>query len=670
MSGLRWLDVPFRYTTSEDFQRKLTAWLSDVFYEVLPSHGYEVREEEIYTTFRIAEALSRKEALLAEAGSGTGKTFAYLLPAVCYARYMGKPVILSSASSLLQEQLAGNEGDIGELSRLLQLNIDARVVKDPRNYLCQRKAEQESWQDENNPEVGRLEVSHLEVSRLNEWKLSTQFGDRAEIPEVSDELWQTVAWDETLACDRCLRRGYCQVAKNRLHAWAAQDFVVCSHDQFFRHLWSKSERLEEGLPPLLPDSSAVIFDEGHLLERPAIEQLGYALREQPLTNIYQTMWVNRRLLRAKLLITLEVLDADVRRFFAALEGALMPGVTERWFVRMDDHLTGLAKRWLHTLQVASDQLAIETDQMLRTPLETDLRIASQRVEQAEAALGQLSQPADESVVWWEPATEALWILPSSFGALIGRELTKEPQPLIFTSATLQAAGSFAGMKQLLGLPRAGESRVATSFQLSEQMAANLPATTSTDFTERAEHCLNLLLQNQGRALVLLRNSRELKQWREYLQGKDLPFPVLWEGDGDRGWLLEQFRQQVSSVLIGTSFWEGVDVPGEALSLVVVFSLPFPEQDPLTMNKRQSAEQSGLDPWLTVDLTEMVIKLRQGCGRLIRTAIDRGVIAVLDLGENGEYREVVAEALPDGVPVFADFAAARERVNGTKAAIKV
>lgn len=671
MSGLRWLDVPFRYTTGEDFQRKLTTWLSDVFYDILPSHGYEVREEQIYTAFRIAETLSRKESLLAEAGSGTGKTFAYLLPALCYARYTGKPIILSSASSLLQEQLAGATGDILELSRLLNLNIDARVVKDPRNYLCQRKADRENWHGEVDGEYELLEADPLpanqaEVDRLNEWKLSTRFGDRAEIPEVSDELWQTVAWDETLACDRCLRRGYCQVAKNRLHAWAAQDFVVCSHDQFFRHLWSKSERLEEGLPPLLPESSAVIFDEGHLLERPAIEQLGSALREQAMTNIYQTMWANRKQLRAKLLITLEVLDADARRFFAAVQNAVIPEQTDRWFVQRDDRLTELAERCLHTLQTASDQLSIETELMLGTYLETDLLVASQRVEQAEAALRQFIKPTDASVTWWEPGTETLWILPSSFGTMIGRELTKEPQPLIFTSATLQAAGSFSGMKQLLGLPWAGESRVATSFQLSEQMATYLPAVASTDFTERAEQCLRLLLQNQGKALVLLRNNQELVQWRQYLQNKDLPFPLLWEGDGERAWLLQQFRQQVSSVLIGTSFWEGVDVPGEALSLVVVFSLPFPEPDPLTLSKRQSAERAELDPWLTVDLTDMLIKLRQGYGRLIRTAADYGVITVLDLGVNGEYRKIVTEALPEGVPVLADFATAWERVNVAKA----
>lgn len=667
MSSLRWRAIPFHYTTSADFHQQLTAWLSDVFYERLPNSGYEVREEQIYTSFRIAEALRRKDALLAEAGSGTGKTFAYLLPVVCYARFIGRPAILSSASSWLQEQLAGQAGDIAELSRLLQLDIDARVAKDPRNYLCQKKAEQAlDWQDvqdaaEDEPTDEWPDDSPA-ARRLAEWRLETSLGDRAEIPEVGDELWQTVAWDETLACDRCQRRGYCPVAKNRLHVWAAQDLVVCSHDQFFRHLWSRAERLAEDLPPLLPEAAAVVFDEGHLLERPALEQLGFSLREQSICGIYRTMWANRRLLRERLVLTLEVLDADARRFFRELQSAVQSSNGRRWFVDWNERLDSLAARWEQTLQVASDQLAIETDQLLWTPLEADLRIASQRVEQASAALRQLRCPPGQSVVWWEPTSEALWVLPSSFGSLIGQELQRARQPLIFTSATLQAAGSFAGMKQTLGLPAAAESRVTTSFQLAEQMTAYLPADPLPEFRQRAERCLQLLRQNQGSALVLLTDEQQLAAWRELAEDCQLPFPLLWEGDGERAWLLQQFREQPTSVLSGTSFWEGVDVPGEALSLVVVFSLPFPQPDPLTTSKQQSAANAGLDPWQTVDLTEMLIKLRQGYGRLIRSAADQGVVAVLDLGPQDEHRELVTEALPEGVPVHSDFAAARNRLS--------
>ncbi len=652
MSDLRWLDVPFHYTTGEDFQHRLMEWLGDVFYEHLPARGYEIREEQIYTSFRMAEAICHKEALLAEAGSGTGKTFAYLLPSLCYARHAGKPVILSSASALLQEQLAGKTGDIRELSRLLDLNIDVRVAKDPRNYLCRKKAEQETWLS---PETEGLGL-------LNEWKLTTALGDRAEIPEISDDLWQTVAWEETLACDQCQHRGYCQVAKNRLHIWAAKDFVVASHDQFFRHLWSSDYREEEGLPPLLPASSAMIFDEGHLLERPAIEQLGHRLSLAPIESIRTNVWNRRKLLSTKLVVDIDLLWVDARKFFEALQAAAEPNETSnRWFVELDDELYTKAERWSRSLQTASERLSIETEQLLWTPLETELRIASQRIEQAEAALRQLLQPRGRSVVWWEHASEVFWILPSSFGTMIGKELSRDRQPLVFTSATLQAAGSFQGMKQMLGLPTAKESLVTTSFELAQQMAAYLPDLSFDTFAARAEHCLELMLQNGGKALVLLNHQSELQLWQDYLQDRPLPFPVLWEGDGDRSWLLQRFREEGSSVLIGTSFWEGVDVPGEALSLVAVFSLPFPEHDPLLVSKRLAAEQAGLDPILTVDVTEMLIKLRQGYGRLIRTATDRGVIALLDLGQKKDQQELVQEALPTGVSIWRSFEQAKAAV---------
>jgi ATP-dependent DNA helicase DinG len=650
VSQLRWLEVPFRYTTSDDFRKKLMDWLGEQFYEVLPSWGYEVREEQIYTSFRIAEALCHQDVLLAEAGSGTGKTFAYLLPAICYARFSSKPVILSSASSLLQEQLAGKRGDVDQLSRLLGLNIDVRVAKDPRNYLCQRKAEREPW----------LEMDTPELRRLNEWKLSTALGDRAEIPEVSDELWQTVAWDESLACDHCQHRGYCQVARNRLHIWAATDFVVASHDQFFRHLWSKAKRDQEGLPPLLPASSACIFDEGHLLERPAIEQLGNSFRQPLIEGLYQSLWANRQRLRSKLLAALQRLLVSARRFYTELQRTVLPSdVMQRWFVRVDQDLINAAEHCRHSVREAADQVAIETEQHLWTPLETELLVATERLEQAEATLRLLSQPAGEQVVWWEPDSDTLWVLPSSFGTLIGQELLKEHQPLIFTSATLQAAGSFAGMKQLLGLPQAKESFVTTSFQLAEQMCAYLPSERRSSWEQRAEQCLQLLLQNGGKGLVLVSSASDLEAWRQFAQSKTLPFPLLWEGDAERGWLLRRFQEQTDSVLSGTSFWEGVDIPGDALSLVIVLSLPFPEPDPLLLSKRGAAEQAGLDPWRAVDLTAMLIRLRQGYGRLIRTSSDRGVIAVLDLGEEGQLRELVAQSLPAGVPVVDRLERVRE-----------
>ncbi|HLN61541.1 MAG TPA: ATP-dependent DNA helicase, partial [Symbiobacteriaceae bacterium] len=182
--------LPFRARNREEFAQKLTEWLSWVFYDELPAKGYEVREEQIYTAFRMARALTDGNTLMAEAGPGTGKTFAYLLPAICYARMRGAPVIVSSASGVLQAQLANPEGDIRTLSRLLGLEIDARVAADPGEYVCEMKVERDD-------PLGAAPEGWDEFKR---WAQLTGGGHRAEVPHIGDELWESLAWDPGLPC--------------------------------------------------------------------------------------------------------------------------------------------------------------------------------------------------------------------------------------------------------------------------------------------------------------------------------------------------------------------------------------------------------------------------------------------------------------------------------------
>ncbi|NLY53109.1 MAG: ATP-dependent DNA helicase [Firmicutes bacterium] len=653
MSMLRWLELPFRYTTTTDFERKLNNWLGEVFYERLPAAGFEVREEQIYTAYRIAQALCQRQTLFAEAGSGTGKTFAYLLSSLCYARMVGKAVIISSANAALQEQLIGPQGDIATLSRLLDLNIDARLAKDPSNHLCQLKAERLSYS---------LPRS-LAKRRLAAWAEQTKLGDRSEIPDISDELWQQVAWDDTLYCDLCRRRGYCQVANARQHYTKAQDFIVCSHDVFFAHLWSRRARLAERQLPILPDFAAVVFDEGHLVEQPALQHLGHPLRQQTIDDVLQDISIYRNHYRTVLLLCLEACETAARQFFAAIEAYAIPHAeATKWAVDLNEEILDRARSLANWLEQANDHIAIETQLHRETVLEFDLNAYIRRLDVLLEGLQLLTDTTQDPVVWWEPNTATFWILPRRFSNLLGQELTSKRIPLIFTSATLQADGSFAGLKNMLGLPEAKQACVGTSFDLANQIKAYLPPLLDTDddpkaqFTRKVEHCLKLIEANAGKALVLLRAQAELKQWQAYINARPSPFPyrILWEGEQNKSWLLEQFKQDATSVLIGTEFWEGVDVPGEALSLVVVFSLPYPWDDPLFHAKRRTAEQRGLDPYLTVDVPAMVIKLRQGYGRLIRLATDRGILVVLDLGPGGRDRQLVINALPEGVKVYDDI----------------
>lgn len=666
MTMLRWLKMPFSYTTLTDFEQKLNNWLSSVFYEILPAAGFETREEQIYTAYRIAQAFCRRQVLFAEAGSGTGKTFAYLLSALCYARFIGKPVILSSANAGLQQQLVGPQGDIATLSQLLNLDIDARLAKDPGNYLCQLKA------DRLQPDGGKSAAKR----HLLAWARQTKLGDRSEIANISDDLWQQVAWDRTLYCDRCRRRGYCQAAATRKQYSGAQDFVVCSHDVFFAHLWNSGERLAEKQLPLLPDFAAVVFDEGHLVEGPALQHLGHPLRPQAVTDILNDILLYSNHYRTALLLCLEGIEAAAEEFFTALTAAVIPhSETSKWTVAASGDLLDRARVLSDWIAKTNDNIAIETQLHRGTDLEYDLNAYIKRLDTLLAGLQLLGAETQQPVIWWEAADEVLWILPQQFSALLGQELTSKRLPVIFTSATLQANGSFAGLKHLLGLPEAQHAQVGTSFDLVSQVRAYLPALelveqtgddntdTTVGISHRIEHCLSIIEANGGSALVLLRSPGELQQWQAYIKQRPAPFPyrILWEGSQERSWLLEQFRQDVPSVLVGTDFWEGADVPGAALSLVVVFSLPYPWDDPLLQAKQLAAEQAGLDPIATVDTPAMLLKLRQGFGRLIRLASDRGILAVLNLGPGGCDRQLVLEALPPGVKVYTDFSRALAQI---------
>lgn len=662
MSMLRWLEMPFRYTTSADFEQKLNNWLSSVYYEALPAAGFEIREEQIYTAYRIAQAFCHRQVLLAEAGSGAGKTFAYLLSALCYARLMGKPVILSSANATLQQQLVGPLGDIATLSQLLNLNIDAKLAKDPSNYLCQLKAERLRY-------TGRKPAA---TKRILAWAEQTKLGDRNEVANISDDLWRQIAWDNTLHCDRCRRRGYCQASATRRHYSGAKDFIVCSHDVFFAHLWSNNERLADKQLPLLPDFAAVVFDEGHLVEQHALQQLGSPLRLKSVADVIEDILLYRKHYRTALIVCLEGLEATAQLFFSTLEASTIPHTeASKWAVDINPVLLQKARDLQDWINKTNDNIAIETQLHIGTDLEHDLNAYINRLDTLLEGLQLLCTEAEKPVIWWEPAQSVLWILPRQFSTLLGRELTARRLPLIFTSATLQANGSFAGFKHLLGLPRALDSLVGTTFDLASQVCAYLPqleqtcddAAETVSFALKVEHCLSTIEANGGKALVLLRAPSELQQWQAYMEQRPTGFsyPLLWQGSKDRSHLLEQFRRDLPSVLVGTDFWEGVDVPGPALSLVIVFSLPYPWDDPLIRAKQHAAEQAGVNPITTVDVPTMLIKLRQGFGRLIRLASDRGILAVLDLGPGGRDKQLVLKALPLGVKVHTDFSQALTQI---------
>jgi ATP-dependent DNA helicase DinG len=658
-SGLHisWTRLPFAARTREEFSRGLADWLGQVFYETLPAQGYEVREEQIYTAFRMARALADGQTLFAEAGAGTGKTFAYLLPAIAYARFRGKPVVVASATGVLQAQLADPKGDIATLSRLLGLQVDARVAADAGQYLCKVKG--------NRFYPGRAAKGW---KALQNWTRRTATGARSEVRHVPDELWEEVAWDSTLPCDTCKHRGTCHVMAARSYSRAAGDLVVTDHRLFAQDLLTRAERTATGQLPLLPAYAAAVMDEGHHLPEVWQRSQGYELNarrltvtldllegfaKQPSGALAEAREAGRqRLARVLIGTARQAGEQFLHLAFASAE----PGEGKRHLER-DGALLEAAAALTGALEALGDDLVTEEAMQEGTDSEVWLRAHQTRLDGVIAALTLVRSP--DSVAWVEG--ESLWVVPRHPAPMVdaGREAPgaaghlAPTTPVLFSSATLEPAY----MASVLRLPRYASAAVGVPFRLAEQVLVYQPAPQSPADDELAQ-TLAVIHALQGRTLVLVNSMAEVQRCRQALAG--LPWTVLAEGDADRGAMLEAFRADTASVLVGTTLWEGMDVPGDPLSCVVIPRLPFPAHDPLIRERRLQAEGRGEDPFLAVDLPEMIIRLKQGAGRLIRTASDRGVLALLDRSYLQQpWAEAVDAVLPEGAERTADL----ERVAG-------
>lgn len=636
------IKVPFDYSSKEDFEVKLMEWIGDVFYDILPEHGYEVREEQIYTAFQMAEAVCNRKVHLAEAGLGTGKTFAYLLSAIAYARFTGKPVVIACATTALQEQLAGSEGDINTLSKLLGLEIDARMAKDPRQYICDVRVN-ESTEDFNTMD-----------EEINQWLSKTKSGERSEIPTIPDRVWKKIGWDESLACEICSSRGFCKLVKAREHYRPTRDLIIADHEIFFNDLWTREERMEDGKLPILPSYSAVIFDEGHKILLPAAMQAGDHINKEEIDDIIHTIDALEGVRDSFISNTYEMEQASDAFFTILNHSVIADEFSERVSIQINDSLLNAAKTFQKTLDSVLFELQIEQELYLETMPINLIQVYEGRIEKATNALGRLCRnKSAEMITWVEKRDDSFWVVPRNLSEMLDRQLFQKRIPVVLTSATLSNEGDFNYFARLLGLKKPSTSTVGSSFDLENQVVVYLSEASNPmedRYTHGIEKLVALLHQNGGRALVLTNSLEEVKKIRRKLKGHPLPFEILWEDKGDRGYLVRKFREEETSVLVGANFWEGIDVPGEALTLLIVWQLPFPSLDPLLEVQRKEAIEQGLDPITTIDYPEMGLKLKQGCGRLIRTEEDHGAIVILDPVIGAPWEKVVLGALPSGAGI--------------------
>ncbi|OZB90300.1 ATP-dependent DNA helicase [Paenibacillus sp. XY044] len=641
---------PFTYDPTRPFVQQAGEWVADVFYDLLPEAGFEIRDEQIYMAFQLEKAFAEKKTIFAEAGVGTGKTLVYLLYSVCYARYTRRPAVIACADESLIEQLVKPEGDIAKLARHLGLHIDARLGKSPDQYLCLRKLDDVRLRDEEGVRWDDLAAGLPDFVYASAPMQSFHaYGDRKGYPELTDEEWSRINWDPFQDCFTCDRRHRCGQTLSRDHYRQAADLIICSHDYYMEHVWTYEGRKREGQLPLLPEHCAVVFDEGHLLESAAMKALSYKMKhvvfEELITRLLQGE------IRESLAVLIDEAIVQSEAMFAAFgrQSRSVAG-SDRKEIVLDGALLAEVHRFRSLLTSIEEELVFESE--LYTLNEYELRIVEEHLEMMQKALHLFER--SEALICWAvdgPDGLTLSIMPRTVKEVLQEQVFGAKMPVVFSSATLSVQGSFGYVSDSLGIGSSLAFSVPSPYDYAEQMQVLAPADplSTADFNGKLEAAARLLRESGGRALILFNSREELRRFKQELaagaiQVPDVPF--YFEGDQEISYLISAFQREETSVLCAVSLWEGLDVPGPALSNVIVWSLPFPPHDPVFTAKRKESAA----PFEEVDMPYMLLRLRQGIGRLIRSREDRGAVAILgeELAGTTPVQEQVLAVLPEGV----------------------
>ncbi len=578
--------------------------------------GFVVRDAQLALAHAVAATLDGGGVLLAEAGTGTGKTLAYLAPAVL----SGRRVLVSTATKNLQAQIL--EKDVPLLAAALGRGVSAASLKGRQNYLCLRRFERFRARP-----LFRFAQEAAGYDLLERWAGATASGDRAELPALPDDYgpWREVcATSDTCWGARCPREADCHFQRHRRAAHRAQ-VVVVNHHLFFADLAVRA--VSDG--EVLPRAAAAVFDEAHHLEAVATQYLGVQVSPRRVADLVRDA-------EAVAGSGGELAPAlrELEEASAGLWGALPRGDAP---LRLRGHLEGEAQRGLEALVRAAEAWGrrLAPRQAENPDAEGLFRRSSELLEDlrrfAEA-------PGPEEVRWLDPRPRgtALQSAPVDVAPHLAASLYGRAEAVVLTSATLRVGGSFGYARTRLGVPPEARELVAESpFSWATQgllyVPAAMPDPNAPAFAPRAAaEITQLLHSSRGRAFCLFTSHRALRTVAEALRGT-LPYRLLVQGEQPREVLLQTFREDVHSVLLGAqSFWEGVDVPGEALSAVIIDRIPFASPgDPVVEARIESLRARGEDPFRGYQLPAAAMGLRQGVGRLIRDRGDRGVVAILD-----------------------------------------
>jgi ATP-dependent DNA helicase DinG len=603
--------------------------------------NYEFRHGQVEMAEAVESALAEKRHLIVEAGTGTGKTLAYLVPAL----QSGKRIIISTGTKNLQEQLYFK--DVPFLQKHFSRPLKVCYMKGRNNYACRQKIYDA---DKEGVLTGLEEVADFEIIR--EWEKTTEFGDRAEIktlPESSSAWAKIDARSDLCAGQKCPNFERCFITS--MHQRAAEsDIVIVNHHLFFADLSIKDENYEGGI---LPEYHAVVFDEAHEIENVAGEYFGVSVSNYRIQDLRRDISVVGRMKKfgtPELDRILQRLEEISNQFFALFgEGDRRAPFTGRGsFVEANEDIY---RDLLAALDLIGSHL-----KLLKDPPEEIQPLYRRAMELSMGLRFVMEEDDDERYVFWMEKRGRgtfLQATPIEVSSILSERLFDKVETIVMASATLAVAGTFEYVEKRLGVSGARSLIVPGHFDYSKQallyVPQRLPDPRDPAFTKMAsEEVSRILRHSRGRAFVLFTSYQQMRLVYDAVSF-DLEYPTLLQGTGPRGALLEEFRSTPNCVLFATaSFWQGVDVPGEQLSCVIIDKLPFASPaDPVVNARIESIRKARGNPFYDYQIPQAAIALKQGFGRLIRSKSDRGVLVLLDNRITKQrYGQVFFDSLPD------------------------